>query len=233
MLGETPELFEELDDGVEPADVAYRYRRFRLNDGTSVVVRCEIDAYHGTPAAPKFATVRALNEFKIGTPTDWRHKLDSSKGSVLVSELKSNNAKLARWTATALLAGNDMLTIGFVSRHRARTADQHVLLGAQTYVTTDFAKQTNVSLGNMWGVVQKVVASLSKKENGKYLLLLVPGTKALALYSVPPDTFEPEDADDGGDGDELGGIRDTGAVGDMRIVGSDDEADDAEGDAKQ
>jgi translation initiation factor 3 subunit D len=236
QLGETPELFEEaLEDGAQPVDVAYRYRRFRLNDGTSIVVRCEVDAYQGTPAAPKFATVRALNEYKIGAASDWRHKLDSSKGSVMAAELKSNNAKLVRWTAQALLAGNELLTIGFVSRLRSRTADQHVLLGVQTYGTADFAKQTGSSLNNLWGIVQKVVASLSKKENGKYVLLLVPGTKALALYSVPLNTFEPEDAADeddaaaAADGDERG-IRNAGNVGDVRLAGSDDEDDD--GDAK-
>jgi translation initiation factor 3 subunit D len=223
VLGETPEIFEDaIDEGAVPADVAYRYRRFRLNDGTSVIVRCEIDAYHGTPEAPKFATVRALNEFKVGVATDWRHKLDAHRGAVLAAELKANNAKLARWTASALLAGNDFLTLGYVSRARARTADQHVVLGAQTYVTNDFAKQINVSLTSMWGVVQKIVAALNKVDNGKYLLLIVPGTKALALYSVPPNTFEPED--NGDSEEEEAGIQDTGAVADMR-VGSDDEAE--------
>jgi hypothetical protein len=74
----------------------------------------------------------------------------------------------------------------------------------------------------MWGVVQKIVAALNKVDNGKYLLLIVPGTKALALYSVPPNTFEPED--NGDSEEEEAGIQDTGAVADMR-VGSDDEAE--------
>lgn len=225
VLGETPEVFEDaIDDGAVPADVAYRYRRFKLNDGTSVIVRCEVDAFHGTPEAPKFATVRALNEYKVGGTNEWRRKLDSARGAVFAAEIKANNAKLARWTAGALLAGNDVLTIGYVSRARARSADQHLLLGAQTYVTTEFAKQINVSLASMWGVVQKVVSTLSKVDNGKYVLLIVPGSKALALYSVPLSTFEPEDSGDSDDNDGEAGIADTGAVGDMH-VGSDDEAE--------
>ena len=43
---------------------------------------------------------------------DWRKKLDSQGGSVLATELKNNSCKLAKWTASAILAGSDYLKLG-------------------------------------------------------------------------------------------------------------------------
>lgn len=46
---------------------------------------------------------------------DWRSKLDSQRGAVLATELKNNSSKIAKWTASAILAGSDILKFGFVS----------------------------------------------------------------------------------------------------------------------
>ena len=46
---------------------------------------------------------------------DWRSKLDIQRGAVLATELKNNSCKLAKWTASALLAGSDTLKFGSVT----------------------------------------------------------------------------------------------------------------------
>ena len=62
---------------------------------------------------------------------DWRQKLENQRGAVLATELKNNAAKLARWTAAALVAGADLIKLGYVSRLHARDAHHHATLGTQ------------------------------------------------------------------------------------------------------
>jgi len=45
---------------------------------------------------------------------DWRAKLDTQRGAVLATELKNNSCKIAKWTASAMLAGSDIVKFGCV-----------------------------------------------------------------------------------------------------------------------
>lgn len=116
-----------------PASVAYRYRRFRLGD-TDLVMRCAIDAVIHTPGtssasnsddiAPAestfpqkdtvFASIKALTEYdpKVSGAPEWRKKLDSQRGAVVVTEIKNNGNRLARWTVEAIAAGVDQIRLG-------------------------------------------------------------------------------------------------------------------------
>lgn len=112
---EKPNPFAE--EGEQVASVGYKYRKWELGDGVSLVVRCETDAYtKTTKGEQQLVTVKALNEYdgKV-TGVDWRQKLDSQKGAVLATELKNNSNKLAKWTTAAMLNGSDAITIGYVS----------------------------------------------------------------------------------------------------------------------
>jgi len=46
---------------------------------------------------------------------DWRAKLDTQRGAVLATELKNNSCKIAKWTASAMLAGSDIIKFGYVA----------------------------------------------------------------------------------------------------------------------
>ncbi len=50
---------------------------------------------------------------------------------MLAFETKNNKNKIAKWTAAALLAGADMIKLGFVSRVSPRDNTNHVLLATQ------------------------------------------------------------------------------------------------------
>lgn len=76
-----------------------------------------IQRRHGHPALPR--------------PQDWRKKLESQRGAVLAFETKNNKNKMAKWTASALLAGADMMKLGYVSRLTPRDNMNHVVLGTQ------------------------------------------------------------------------------------------------------
>ena len=99
----------------EVASVAYRYRKWDLNNGITLVARCEHDAVMVTPTGDtQFITLKALNEWdsKLANGVDWRQKLDMQRGAVLANELRNNACKLAKWTVQALLAGSDQIKFG-------------------------------------------------------------------------------------------------------------------------
>jgi len=67
-------------------------------------------------------TAYALNEWDSAESggINWRQKIDSQRGAVLATELKNNSAKLAKWTAQSILAGADIMKVGYVSRVNKR-----------------------------------------------------------------------------------------------------------------
>ena len=84
----------------------------------------------------------ALTEFdsKV-TGMDWRSKIETQRGAVIATELKNNANKLAKWTCQALLAGVDIMKLGFVSAATEKTREplhrQHAILQAQGFRAAD------------------------------------------------------------------------------------------------
>ncbi|CAB9513169.1 factor 3 subunit D [Seminavis robusta] len=191
-------FFDEDDaDGMEPASVAYRYRKFKLDDSSTLVCRTEL---HGLVKKSQYMTAFALNEYTPAVaPTtntnlvNWRDKIDSQRGAVLATELKNNSFKLAKWTAQSLLAGAEQMKIGFVSRKEPKNAYEHQILATQFYRPKDFATQITLSEGQMWAMIRMFVQLLQKQEDGKYVLMRNPNKAVLLLYKVPMDTFEDEE----------------------------------------
>lgn len=65
------------------------------------------------------------------TGVDWRQKIENQRGAVLATELKNNANKLAKWTAAALVAGVDLIKLGYVARAHPRDPHHHVILSTQ------------------------------------------------------------------------------------------------------
>ena len=78
---------------------------------------------------------------------DWRSKLENQRGAVLATELKNNANKLAKWTAAAVIAGADMIRIGYVSRAHARDNMNHTILGTQVRALFLLAAILHMGLG--------------------------------------------------------------------------------------
>ncbi|KZT05567.1 eukaryotic translation initiation factor 3 subunit 7 [Laetiporus sulphureus 93-53] len=175
-------------DETEPlASCGYRYRVFDLgvteDEDVKLCVRTEVDAYlpgQGSPLAGQgLVTIRALNEFDpraqgAGGAPDWRLKLDSQRGAVVATEMKNNSCKLAKWTVQSVIAGADLLKIGFISRVNPRDNTRHVILSTTSTRPMDFAGQLNVSLANGWGIVRTVTDMCMKQPEGKYVLVKDP-----------------------------------------------------------
>ncbi|KAH9899578.1 translation initiation factor eIF-3 subunit D [Cubamyces lactineus] len=205
-------------DETEPlASCGYRYRVFDLgiteDEDMRLCVRTEVDAYvpgQGNPTEGQgLLTIRALNEFDPRAPgaggaPDWRTKLDSQRGAVMATEMKNNSCKLAKWTVQSVLAGADLLKIGFISRVNPRDNTRHVILSTTSTRPADFAAQLNVSLANGWGIVRTIADMCMKQPEGKYVLVKDPNKPVLRLYAVPANAFtaEEEDEEAGFEGDD-------------------------------
>ncbi|KAI9651986.1 MAG: hypothetical protein M1831_007278 [Alyxoria varia] len=212
-----------------PASKAYRYKRFDLSGENSdtplhMIVRTELDATTKNPVSgdSQTVTIHALNEFDhkaqgSGGALDWRTKLAGQRGAVVATEMKNNSSKLARWTTQSLLAGADLMKLGFISRVTPRDTNHHVVLGVLGYKPREFAAQMNLNVGNGWGIVRSIVdmvmshkdktteggedGAQKKKENQKYVLVKDPNKQLLRLYEVPMSTFEETEDGEGGEVD--------------------------------
>eukprot|EP00727_Mastigamoeba_balamuthi_P001358 m51a1_g11219 putative eukaryotic translation initiation factor 3 subunit d (555) ;mRNA; f:30553-32490 len=169
----------------EAAPVAFRYRRWSLGEGVSLVARCEVNAYNEGPQE-SFVRVQAFNEWDL-KETDWRKKLDTQRGAVLATELKNNSCKLARWTLQALLAGAQEINLGYVSRKHPKDTLNHVVLGTQTYKTKEFATQINLSVKNTWGILRKIIDACVALPDGRYMIVKDPMKPTIRIYDAPDD----------------------------------------------
>ena len=186
-------FFDEDDaEGMEPASVAFRYRKFPLDESHRVICRTEL---HGVVKKTQHMTAFALNEYASpnSNVVAWRDKIDSQRGAVLANELKSNSFKIAKWTAQSILAGADQMKIGFVSRTNPKNQYDHAILGTQFYRPMDFAQQITLQEGQMWCMFRTFVNLLQKQDTGKYVIMRDPNKAVIHLYKVPPETFEEEE----------------------------------------
>lgn len=184
-------------EGEEAAPVAYRYRRWKLDEDMFLVARCEAHAVSDVKGQRSFITLNALNEFDPKfAGVDWRQKLETQKGAVLATELKNNANKLAKWTAQALLAGADLMKLGFVSRLHPRDHFNHAILSVAGYKPREFAAQINLNTANMWGIVKSIVDLCMKLGEGKYVLVKDPVKPQVRIYEVPADAFENDYAEE-------------------------------------
>ncbi|XP_021825819.1 eukaryotic translation initiation factor 3 subunit D-like [Prunus avium] len=179
------------NEGEEVASVAYRYRRWKLEEGMYLVARCEVQSVMEVNNQRSFLTLNALNEFDPKySGVDWRQKLETQRGAVLATELKNNANKLAKWTAQALLASADLMKLGYVSRVHPRDHFNHVILAVVGYKPKEFASQINLNTNSMWGIVKSIVDLCMKLNEGKYVLVKDPSKPQVRIYEVPPDAFE-------------------------------------------
>eukprot|EP00951_Prasinocladus_malaysianus_P002273 scaffold16083_cov26-Prasinocladus_malaysianus.AAC.1 len=182
--------FASMSEGGEVASAGYKYRKWKLSDGCDIVVRCQLDAVLDLKGEKQYCLVKALNEFDPKVSMDWRKKLETQRGAVLATELKNNSNKMARWTSQALLAGADLIKLGYVSRNMPKDNKNHSILGTQICKPKDLAQQMNFNIDNSWGIVRAVVDVCMKLGDGKYLLVKDPNKQLLRLYGIPEDAFK-------------------------------------------
>ncbi|KAK4687723.1 translation initiation factor 3 subunit D, partial [Tremellales sp. Uapishka_1] len=199
-----PNPFYSADVETEPlASCLYRYRKFDLSiaedEAMDLIVRTEVDAYLGKK--DQLVTVKALNEFDpkaqgaAKTP-EWKKYLDSQRGAIVATEMKNNSAKLARWAIQGVLAGAELMKMGYIARASRTDAQKHVVLGIQSLKPEAFAQQMNVSIPNGFGIVRTIADLVLKQPEGKYVLVKDPNNPLVRLYSVPEGVFDAEEEEE-------------------------------------
>jgi len=179
-----------LEAGETPPSVGYKYRKWKLSEGCHIVVRCQLDAVTELKGEKQMCCVKALTEFDPKLTINWRKKLEAQRGAVLATEVKNNTNQMARWTASAIMAGADLIKLGYVSRTMPKLNSSHVILGTQQCKPKDLAQQMNLNMNNAWGIVRAVVDVCLKLGEGKYLMVKDPNKQLLRLYEIPEDAFK-------------------------------------------
>ena len=193
VASEEPEvvLGEERKVPVEdaPSGVAYRYRKWQLNEKRDAIVRTEVNGVSESRGQNALLCARALLEYdsKVSQTVDWRAKIETQRGAVIATELKNNSNKLAKWTCCAILAGAELLKLGFVSRVHPKDPHAHSILNTQTFKPKDFASQINLNNDNMWGALGFILDIVEKQVDGTYILVKDPNKPQLRMYKVPDD----------------------------------------------
>ena len=166
----------------DPASIVYRYRKFTLGE-LKLVTRCEIHGYVTkpaslTPPAPAtdvYFTTFALNEWdsKYCNGINWKQKLDVQRGAVLATELKNNSCKLAKWTIQSILAGVDVMRLGYVSRVTSNNNYSHQILSTQTFKPKEIAQQVTLSINNIWGIIKTISELILTQPDGMYIYIVI------------------------------------------------------------
>jgi translation initiation factor 3 subunit D len=228
---ENPNPFEEEGDS-RASSGAYRYRKFTIpgnakdsnefnQNPVSIIVRTEVNCKmpggddQGDRAKQQLCSLKALNEYDPKVNYSWKKHLESQRGMILATELKNNSYKLGRWTAQAILAGCNIMKIGYASRIDAKDPWSHSILSVQTHITDKFAEQIGMHRNNVFGIIRSIVDMVMSWEDGKYLLIKDPLKGFMRIFEVPWETFaddddgegEEEEEDEGEDLDEDGNIK--------------------------
>lgn len=207
--------------------MAFRYRRWKVAEGVTVIVRSVVHGISRRRGTPSYLNVFSLNEWDAkaaGTP-DWRKTLDMQSTNVFAAEMKINSNKLSKFTIQAMLAGTDSMRIGLVSRAARTDASSHVVLATVSHVPTKLAPQLGLDPSNLWAILLWLVNAVRRQAAAdtevmiasgrvpdeesmgplRYMLVRDPLKPSLRLYSVPMDDEEDVgDEEEDGEGGEEG-----------------------------
>ena len=164
-----------------------------------LVVRTDVDS---CMSPDQYVNLRVFSEYYpmdsntnnyIPNYVDWRKKLVSQSGAVLITELRNNQWKVARWALEALLAESASLKVGFATRVFPKDPTRgHSLLNVQTFKPDLFASQLNLNMNQCWGILKSWVEIFLAEEDGMFVIYRDPNVPKIKLYRVPEDAFTPK-----------------------------------------
>lgn len=210
LLDEVANEYEQapfVEPGDKPASIAYRYRKFTIpprKGGTDseclpivLITRAEVNAkLKGTDANSGYTYVCTLNELVTKKAKPWATQIEAQKGALLANEIRNNTTKLQRFAAQASIAGCDNLRLGYITRRSPNDAENHTILGIQSFTTENLASQMGLKMDNSWGIIRSLADLLMTKPEGHYVLLKDPMKPIMRLYATPEDEEAKERSED-------------------------------------
>lgn len=177
--------------------IGYIYRQFTMKGvDLQVVCRCEAHAYKGKPE--NMYHMRAMNQYcpRTSKSQDWKRELASKGRQVALNEYAKNNSKVARWGASAVLAGAKNIQLGWVARQNTSKSTAHDILKTETLPLRAYATTVGLKPKNMWAVLLLIVNKIRSMDEGRYVLMKDPNQQKIRFYRVNADEFENEDEGD-------------------------------------
>lgn len=214
-----PALEDDSLKGKNLPSVAYRYRRWKVAEGVTVVVRSTVNAVENKEGKPQYVSAFTLSEWEsfrppttATPPKEWKQIIDTQRMTVFAAEMKSNANKVSKMVMQAILAGADYMRIGFVSRVSKSDTTAHHILGVTKQVPATLASQLKISTANMWAILLWLVRSVREQANAdakamvaagsveseedvhalKYVLLRDHEKPVLKIFSIPFEADEEE-----------------------------------------
>lgn len=214
---------DALKDVKFPSGHCYRYRKWSLGEGMSLVCRLKIDLIKDLPnnsATPKeeylssddvehisgalsFQNIKVLNECDPkasnlpNPPQGWIKTLEANCGTVFANEVKNNNNKISRWTIESILGGVDMIRFAFVSRLNPKLITFPILLLVSSFPPRYiFDSMHFPSQESCWGIVKTFADHLRANiRDGSYFLIKDPNKAALKLFQCSVSNINEADED--------------------------------------
>ena len=176
----------------EEIPVAFKYRKWQLNEGVSVMVRTEIDTFVDEAGTIVPMKLFAVNEYDTKITGGYKEKLETKKGQIFANEIKNNSCKISKWALKAMLAGVEIVKIGYVCREHPNATDKHQLVYVEKKRTQLWMNDLNLSYANCWGVFKSVLDAIRKEPDGKYVLIKDPVKPLVRIFSAVSDNKNDE-----------------------------------------
>jgi len=174
----------------QPASTAYFYKKYSLQSNVDIICRCHVNAYENDDEN-SHVSVFALNQYdhiKQKTP-EWAKELETKNASILLTEIRNNNFKCARWATEAMLASATTVKLGFVARVN-NNPDLHHILGVKSMRGSDFYKASmGLDKQRQWGIAHYFITLCRELDDGRFVAIRDPLKQVIRIYSVESDAF--------------------------------------------
>lgn len=177
----------------QPASTAFVYRQIVFED-VNLIVRCGVQGYD-VGDKQRYVNIYGLNQYDHtkSKTDDWNKELDTRLLAILLTEIRNNNFKFARWATQSHLAGIDTIKLAFVTRVNPTDANEHHIVGVKNFSLRDIIQKMGLELSHEWGVLNNFIKLIRDLEDGRYIGVRDPLKQVIRIYRVDDDAFAGND----------------------------------------
>lgn len=194
-----------------PGNVAHRYRTLTLPPGPvkidsnekrrqpiKIALRAQVDAcvVNSEGGVESYVNVHALNEpLDRGSDPAWVTALEKQKSTLLLTQMKNNANKMAKWLYSAVLSGSAVIKMGLMTK---RPDTKQVLLAVQNQRVNEVANQMGLLNDNAWGLLREIldITLNDTEEDGLYILTRDALSSQIKLHFNPLDDEQDKQEDE-------------------------------------